>query len=75
MQNMLTAPFTEREEEIMDLLADFHTYQNICSKLVISYRTLNRHIENIMAKTGIHRKELLIKYAQDHGYGRKEVPA
>lgn len=76
MQKMLTAsPLTEREEQIMHLLAQCHTYQEICTILGISYRTLNRHIDNIMTKTGLNRKELLIKYAQDHGYGRKEVPA
>lgn len=75
MQKMLAAPFTEREDEILELLARFYTYQDICIFFRIRYRTLNRHIENIMAKTGLNRKELLIKYAQEHGYGRKEIPA
>lgn len=77
MQKMLTAaPLTEREEQIMHLLARFYTYQQICTKLDnISYRTLNRHIDNIMSKTGLNRKELLIKYALEHGYGREEILA
>lgn len=76
MHKKLTASLlTEREEDIMHLLAQYHTYQEICSKFAISYRTLNRHIDNIMKKTDTHRKELLIKYAQEHGYGKKEAIA
>ena len=75
MQKMLAAPFTGQEYKILCLLADWCTYQGICIRLDIRYRTLNRHIENIMKKTGLNRKELLIKYAIEHGHGKVEMTA
>ncbi len=75
MQGIITNDITQREEQILDLLANFHNYLEISDILDIRYKTVKRHVDNLMKKTGLHRKELLIKYALDHGYGRKEVPA
>lgn len=75
MQGIIVNDITQREEQILDLLANFHNYLEIADILDISYKTVKRHVDNLMKKTDLHRKELLIKYALDHGYGRKEVPA
>lgn len=72
MQNIASPDMTQREKEILALLANFHNYGEMSSILGISLKTVNRHIENIKKKTDIHRKDLLIKYALEHGYGRKE---
>lgn len=72
MQNKLTAPITPREQDIMNLLTKHYTYSEICSKLGISIRTVNRHIDNLMKKTGFHRQEHLTKLAIEQGYGKDE---
>jgi DNA-binding CsgD family transcriptional regulator len=70
MQEMMTHEITQREKEILHLLANFHNYNEMRDILGISLKTVNRHIENIMKKTGIHRKDLLTKYALEHEYGK-----
>lgn len=66
---------TPREEQILHLLADMRTYDQISKELGIGYRAVEDYVYNLYRKLGINKKELLIKYALDHGYGRKEVPA
>lgn len=66
---------TPKEHEVLHLLAGHLTYEDISTILGIGIGTLYSHIYRIMRKTGIHKKELLIKYALEHGYGRKVVPA
>ena len=66
---------TEREHQVLHLVADCYGYKEIMQELGIALKTTNRHIENIMRKTGIHAKEKLILYAQQHGYGKRAKPA
>lgn len=68
-------PITRKEKEILDMLAAYCTYEHIGITLHISISTVYYHISSIMIKTSIHKKEHLIKYAQEHGYGRKEATA
>lgn len=75
MHKLATYEITQREKEVLDLLAHYHNYIEICNILGIRYKTVKRHVENIMAKTGIHRKDLLIKYAIEHGYGQMQLTA
>ena len=67
--------FSPREEEVLDLLAEQYTYDQMAVKLNIRMSTLRTHIYHIMQKTGIWKQILLVTYAQEHGYGRKKVPA
>lgn len=64
---------TQREREVLQLLAGFHNYREMRAILGISLKTVNRHIENIMKKTGIHRKDLLTKFALEQGYGQERI--
>jgi DNA-binding CsgD family transcriptional regulator len=64
-------PITQKEEQVLRLLAEHRTYEDIRTDLHISITTLYCHIQSLMIKTDIHKKELLIKYAIDNGYGRK----
>lgn len=68
-------PITHKERQVLDMLAEYHTYEYMAKTLHISIYTVYNHISSIMIKTGIHKKEHLIKYAQEHGYGRKEATA
>jgi DNA-binding CsgD family transcriptional regulator len=68
-------PITRREQQVLELLAEYHTYEDISTILHVSIRTVHEHVLSLMIKTGIHRQALLIKYAIEQGYGRKVIPA
>lgn len=54
---------TPRESEVLSLLADGATNQEIAEMLTISPKTVARHRENIMAKLNLHSRAELVKYA------------
>jgi len=58
---------TNREREILKLLAEGHTAQEIAAMLVLSPKTVDRHKTNLMAKLAIHSRADLIKYALRKG--------
>ncbi len=68
-------PITPKEEQVLHLLAELRTYKDISTDLGISIITLYDHIYSIMLKTDTHRKEEVIKYAIEHGYGRERATA
>ncbi len=58
---------TEREREVLALIAEGRTNQEIADALVISIKTVNRHRENIMAKLDLHSRVDLVRYAIEKG--------
>ena len=54
---------TDREQEVLSLLAEGATNEHIASKLVISPKTVERHRENIMRKLNLHSRSELVRYA------------
>jgi two-component system response regulator NreC len=58
---------TSREREILKLLAEGHTTQEIANMLTLSPKTVDRHKTNLMAKLDIHNRADLIKYALRKG--------
>lgn len=54
---------SEREQEVLRLIADGMTNQEIGDKLTISVKTVERHRANIMAKLNLHSRTELVKYA------------
>lgn len=54
---------TPREQEVLGLLAEGQTNDEIAERLVISAHTVARHRENLMAKLGLHSRSELVKYA------------
>ena len=58
---------TEREREILKLLAEGFSTQEIANMLVITRKTVEGHKTNLMAKLGIHNKIDLVKYALRRG--------
>lgn len=58
---------TEREREILILLAKDHTNNEIASILYISYKTVDYHRTNLMKKLNLHSKVELTKYALRRG--------
>jgi len=59
---------SEREAEILTLLADGFTNKEIADKLFISPRTIDTHKANIMAKLNLSSTVDLVKYAIRQGY-------
>jgi DNA-binding NarL/FixJ family response regulator len=57
---------TEREREILQLVAEGLTNQEISGKLCISSSTVDTHRKNIMGKLDIHSVAGLVKYAIRH---------
>ncbi len=58
---------TEREREILKLLAEGHSTQEIAEMLVIAPKTVEGHKTNLMAKLGVHNRVELVKYALRKG--------
>ncbi len=54
---------TEREQEVLTLIADGLSNQDLADKLTISVKTVERHRANIMAKLNLHSRAELVKYA------------
>ena len=54
---------TDREQEVLSLLAEGAANDHIADKLVISTKTVERHRENIMRKLNLHSRSELVRYA------------
>ncbi|MBI4732122.1 MAG: response regulator transcription factor [Chloroflexi bacterium] len=54
---------TDREQEVLKLLAEGVANEEIAEKLVISPKTVARHRENIMQKLQLHSRAELVRYA------------
>jgi DNA-binding NarL/FixJ family response regulator len=57
------ATLTDRESQILALIADGHTSREIAEMLVISPRTVERHRENLRHKLGLRNRVDLTRYA------------
>jgi two-component system response regulator NreC len=58
---------SDREREILQLVAEGCTNQEIADKLYISVKTVLRHRTSVMEKLGFHNRTELIKYAISQG--------
>ncbi len=58
---------TEREREILQLVAEGHPNQSIADRLVLSVKTVEAHKAHIMTKVGAQRTTDLIRYALKRG--------
>lgn len=58
---------TDREREVLQLVAEGHVNREIAEILNISVRTAQNHRAHIMEKLGIHDRGELIKYAIQKG--------
>jgi DNA-binding NarL/FixJ family response regulator len=56
-------PLTDREREVVKLIAEGHSGKGIAETLMISEHTVERHRANIFAKLGIRDRVLLTRYA------------
>ena len=58
---------TEREKEILKLVAEGYTNNQIAERLVISPKTVDTHRTHVMDKLNLHSRAELVKYAMRRG--------
>jgi two-component system response regulator NreC len=58
---------TRRQREVLTLIAEGISNQDIADRLNISVRTVERHRENIMERLNLHSRTDLVKYALRKG--------
>jgi DNA-binding NarL/FixJ family response regulator len=58
---------TEREQEILTLIAEGHTNTSIAERLFVSSHTVGTHRKNMMAKLGVNNTAALVMYAVRSG--------
>jgi two-component system response regulator NreC len=62
---------TDREREILKLIAEGHTNKEIAEKLVLSPSTIHSHRTNLMQKLNLNSRFELVQYARKHGLMRE----
>ena len=60
-------PLSDREREVLRLLALGHTNQEIAKMLYLSVRTVETHRAHIMQKLRLTTRAELVRYAIEHG--------
>lgn len=58
--------FTYREEQVLGLLSEYLTNEEMCSKLHVTYETVRTHMKNLKRKIGVKHKVHLIKFAVEY---------
>ena len=58
---------TEREAEILRMVATGLSYKQIAGRLVLSHRTVQNHVQNTLTKLHLHNRAELVRYAIEHG--------
>lgn len=59
---------TDRQREVLQMLAEGRSLKEIASRLHISYRTVRFHKVRIMQELGISKNAEIVKYAITHGF-------
>lgn len=54
---------TERETEVLRLVAKGLSYKDIAARLVLSHRTVQNHVQNTLGKLHLHNRVELVRYA------------
>jgi DNA-binding CsgD family transcriptional regulator/tetratricopeptide (TPR) repeat protein len=70
----LPAGITRRELEIATLLAANLTDKEIATALSISWHTARKHVENVMRKLGVGRRNQVASAAKEAGLALGEIP-
>ena len=58
---------TDRETEVLRLVAKGLSYKQIAERLVISHRTVQNHVQNTLGKLHLHNRVELVRYAIEQG--------
>ena len=60
---------TSREVDVLQLMAEGLTNTGIAQKLVLSPRTVETHVANLVAKTGVANRAGLVELAKSGNLG------
>ena len=58
---------TERETEILKMVAKGLSYKQIAERLVLSHRTVQNHVQNTLRKLQLHNRVQLTRWAIEQG--------
>jgi DNA-binding NarL/FixJ family response regulator len=58
---------SQREREVLQLVARGHSYKEIGAELYIAEKTVENHVRNILGKLQLNRRHELIRFAIEHG--------
>ena len=58
---------TEREIEVIQLIADGLTTKDIAARMNIAERTVEFNVSNIYDKLGVNTRPAIVRWAQEHG--------
>jgi DNA-binding NarL/FixJ family response regulator len=58
---------TQRETEVLRLVAKGLSYKQIAERLVLSHRTVQNHVQNTLNKLQLHNRVELVRYAIEQG--------
>lgn len=58
---------TERETEVLRMVAKGLSYKQIAERLVLSHRTVQNHVQNTLRKLQMHNRVELTRYAIEQG--------
>ena len=65
--NPETPRLTERETEVLRLVAKGLSYKQIAERLFLSHRTVQNHVQNTLRKLQLHNRVQLVRYAIEQG--------
>lgn len=66
-KKLATDPLSNREQQVLKLIAEGMTTKEIADMLGISNKTAESHRARVMKKLGIHETASLVRYAVRHG--------
>lgn len=64
-----TPRLTDRETQVLRLVATGLAYKQIAERLVLSHRTVQNHVQSTLTKLQLHNRFELVRYALDNGLG------
>jgi DNA-binding NarL/FixJ family response regulator len=71
-QEDLSVNLTEREQDVLNILAQGYTNKDIAQTLFLSVRTVEAHLRNIYGKLGVASRTEAAIWAVNHEYGTTE---
>ncbi len=67
-KQMANNPLSNREQEVLELVAKGHTNKQISTELSISEYTVKNHLKNIMHKLHLENRVQITRYAYEKGW-------